>query len=97
MSEEVNQDVTPNPVTEGAKHIGRLGGLAVGNKRRAAKGEQPVVPEVTFNEETMAAYRKEFARQGGLKGGVARSAKLSKERKKEIGRLGGLARWSKHV
>lgn len=96
--EEVNQDITPNPVVEGAKHIGRLGGYAAGAKRKLSKGETPnEVPTVTFNEEQMAAYRKEFARQGGLKGGVARSAKLSKERKKEIGRLGGLARWGKHL
>jgi hypothetical protein len=94
MSEE-----TPNPVSEAAKHNGRLGGLTSGAKRRAAKGEDaaPIAPPVAFDESQMAAYRREFARQGGLKGGVARGAKLSKERKQEIGRMGGLARWGKHL
>jgi general stress protein YciG len=49
------------------------------------------------NPEVMAKYRKEFARQGGLRGGKARAAVLTEERRKEIGRQGGLARWGKHV
>jgi hypothetical protein len=35
----------------------------------------------------------EFARQGGLKGGKARAAKLTPERRREIARLAAKKRW----
>jgi len=38
---------------------------------------------------------KEYARKGGLKGGLARAAKLSKKRRAEIARKAAHARWSK--
>ena len=34
---------------------------------------------------------------GGLKGGKARAAKLSAKKRKEIARLGALARWSRNT
>jgi hypothetical protein len=37
----------------------------------------------------------EFARQGGLKGGVARAAKLAPERRAEIAKKAAKARWGK--
>lgn len=36
-----------------------------------------------------------LGRKGGLKGGKARAAKLSKERLSEIGKAGAKARWKK--
>ena len=36
-----------------------------------------------------------LGRKGGLKGGKARAAKLSRERLSEIGRQGATARWAK--
>jgi hypothetical protein len=38
-----------------------------------------------------------FARQGGLKGGSARAATLTAERRREIARLAAKRRWSKTV
>jgi hypothetical protein len=37
---------------------------------------------------------KEFARQGGLKGGAARAAKLSPERRRDIAKAAAQKRWS---
>ena len=37
----------------------------------------------------------EFARQGGLKGGIARAASLSPEQRKEIAKKAAARRWSK--
>ena len=37
--------------------------------------------------------RSEFARKGGLAGGLARAKKLSKRRRSEIARNAALARW----
>lgn len=37
----------------------------------------------------------EYARQGGLKGGKSRAAKLSKKRRAEIARKAAKARWQK--
>jgi len=37
----------------------------------------------------------EFARSGGLKGGIARAAALSDERRREIARLAAKSRWGK--
>ncbi len=38
---------------------------------------------------------KEFCRLGGRRGGVARAAKLSPERRSEIAKLGAATRWKK--
>ena len=37
-----------------------------------------------------------LGRLGGLKGGKARMAQLSKEEKSELGKLAAKARWDKH-
>ncbi len=42
---------------------------------------------------TAAAH--EFARKGGLKGGKARAAKLSPEKRKEIAKKGAAKRWGR--
>jgi hypothetical protein len=36
-----------------------------------------------------------LGRKGGLKGGVARAANLTPEKRKEIARIAAVARWSK--
>lgn len=64
-----------------------------------------IVDQVTSEEETReteaeeAKARSEAARilgrLGGKKGGVARAAKLSAKRRKEIARKGAEARWGK--
>jgi len=45
-------------------------------------------------EETLRDPALEHSRQGGLKGGKARAAKLSKKRRSEIARKAAKARWS---
>lgn len=52
-----------------------------------ATGEQ----EESFEIEPVNA----FARAGGLKGGIARAANLSQERRKEIAKKAASARWEK--
>ncbi|HBL27607.1 MAG TPA: histone H1 [Acidobacteria bacterium] len=47
-------------------------------------------------EEPIRAAAALLGREGGLKGGKARSEKLSPERRAEIARKAALARWSKH-
>jgi hypothetical protein len=46
-------------------------------------------------EDTPRDLSKEYARKGGLKGGVARDHKLSKERRSEIAAKAGRARWAR--
>jgi len=43
------------------------------------------------------ALMSEFGRRGGLKGGPARAAALSRERRREIARNAALARWRKRA
>jgi hypothetical protein len=54
----------------------------------AATGEAP--PETAKDPAAVA-----LGRRGGLKGGKARAAKLSKERQSEIGRKAARARWKR--
>jgi len=53
--------------------------------------EQATATEI--KEKNPAAV--ELGRLGGLKGGKARAAKLSQERKQEIARKAALTRWAK--
>jgi len=55
-----------------------------------AIGETPVVPEPDKNPAAVA-----LGRLGGLKGGKARAAKLTAERRSEIARNAVEARWKK--
>lgn len=58
---------------------------------RAATGEpEPLTPKGTKNPAAVA-----LGRLGGLKGGRARAAKLSKSRKAEIARKAAATRWAK--
>jgi hypothetical protein len=52
---------------------------------------KPKIPE------NIRAYFVEMGRQGGLKGGEARSNSLSPERRKEIAQKAIAARWAKRV
>lgn len=47
------------------------------------------------NREMPDSPATEFARKGGLKGGVARAAKLAPERRAEIAKKAAKARWGK--
>jgi hypothetical protein len=49
-----------------------------------------VVPLTASGKNALAVA---FGRMGGLRGGPARAAKLSAEKRKEIGRMGSRARW----
>jgi hypothetical protein len=51
------------------------------------------VPEPVDPVKAAAAL---LGRQGGLKGGKARSEKLSPERRAEIARKAAMSRWAKH-
>jgi hypothetical protein len=51
------------------------------------------VPKIDRPEKNAAAV--ELGRRGGLKGGVARAAKLSAKKRKEIAKKAAAARWSK--
>jgi hypothetical protein len=46
-------------------------------------------------EKTPASEGKEYARKGGLKGGKARAAALSKSRRSEIAKRAAQKRWAK--
>ena len=46
-------------------------------------------------EDTQRDPGKEYARKGGLKGGVGRAKALSPERRKAIARKAAVARWKK--
>lgn len=54
----------------------------------------PVEPEPDITE-AMRAAAAAFGRMGGKKGGPARSAALTPERRAEIARAASLARWKK--
>jgi len=58
-------------------------------------GTAPPQPEPEPEDPVKAAAAL-LGRKGGLKGGRARSEKLSPERRAEIARKAALARWSKH-
>jgi hypothetical protein len=60
-------------------------GEAVGDK---PKQQEPELDPVE-------AYKKEFARKGGLAGGPARASALSAKKRKEIARKAAKARWKK--
>jgi hypothetical protein len=65
-----------------------------------AIGEAPKQPEPTPEPERPPEREKDPAavslgRRGGLKGGPARAAKLTKEEKSEIGRKAATKRWGK--
>ena len=45
--------------------------------------------------ETYPIAGKEYARKGGLKGGVARAKALTKKQRKEIAKKAAAARWGK--
>lgn len=53
-------------------------------------------PTPQESEDPIRAAAAELGRRGGLKGGKARSEKLSPERRAEIARKAALSRWSKH-
>jgi hypothetical protein len=58
---------------------------------RAATGEpEPLTPKGTKNPAAVA-----LGRLGGLRGGKARAAKLSKSKRAEIAKKAAAARWSK--
>ena len=46
-------------------------------------------------EQSPASEGKEYARQGGLKGGKARAKSLTPEQRSEIARVASEARWKK--
>jgi hypothetical protein len=54
---------------------------------------QPIPPEPVEPEKDPLAVA--LGRRGGLKGGIARKAKLSKKRRSEIAREAVKARWAK--
>lgn len=58
-------------------------------------GTAPPAPEEE-SEDPLRKAAAELGRRGGLKGGKARSEKLSPERRAEIARKAALSRWSKH-
>ena len=46
-------------------------------------------------EDRLSSAAAMLGRRGGLKGGPARAAKLTKERRREIGRKAARARWDR--
>jgi hypothetical protein len=65
--------------------VNQLGKLIVDISVRERQEEALLQPE--------DSGASEFARQGGLRGGVSRAAKLSPQRRKEIARLAASTRW----
>jgi hypothetical protein len=63
----------------------------IGNAVRVMQIATGEVPENTLD------VGKEYARKGGLKGGVARAQKLSARQRKEIARKAAETRWKKSV
>jgi len=57
-----------------------------------ATGEAPPEPESTKDPAAV-----ELGRKGGLKGGPARAAKLSRTRRQEIARKAAAVRWEKRA
>jgi hypothetical protein len=67
-----------------------------GQKRPAdVIGAAIMVAKIATGEAEEKADGKEYARSGGLKGGKARAAKLSAEKRKEIAKKAALSRWQK--
>ncbi len=67
-----------------------------GEKRPAdVVGAAVTVAKIATGEIEEEADGKDYARKGGLKGGAARSKKLTPERRREIARKAAAARWSK--
>lgn len=67
-----------------------------GEKRPAdVVGAAVKVMQIATGEIEEEADGKDYARKGGLKGGAARSKKLTPERRREIARKAAAARWSK--
>lgn len=69
-----------------------------GEKRPAdAVGAAVMVARIATGEieEDLPDPGKEYARKGGRKGGRARAAKLTPERRREIARKAANARWGK--
>lgn len=62
--------------------------------------DDPIQPETGVNQEDGGVVKNPAAvalgRLGGLKGGNARSRKLSRERRREIAAVGAAARWKNH-
>lgn len=52
--------------------------------------------DAPMDNEEMKRYAREFARKGGLKGGPARAAKLSPERRSAIARKAVKKRWKNY-
>ncbi|HXQ82148.1 MAG TPA: hypothetical protein VN775_12590 [Opitutaceae bacterium] len=64
--------------------------------QQVAEGTRPPFNEASAVLDNMALRRKvmqEMGRLGGLKGGKARAASLSKEKRKAIARKAALSRW----
>jgi hypothetical protein len=59
--------------------------------------EEPKVEETPIedNRSEISKYLSTIGRKGGLKGGKARSEKLTPERRKEISKKAALTRWKK--
>lgn len=55
----------------------------------ATEGPDEVLPE----RDAVTKYLAEIGRRGGIKGGKARAANLTKRRRQEIARLAAQARW----
>lgn len=67
-----------------------------GQKRPAdVIGNAIVVAKIATGEITEEANGKEYAREGGRKGGALRAKKLSSARRKEIAQKAAQARWGK--
>jgi hypothetical protein len=60
---------------------------------RATSDEPDAIPPVDPTKNPAAVA---LGRLGGRKGGIARAAKLSPRKRKEIARKGAKARWEKH-
>lgn len=59
-------------------------------------GTAELPPPAEEPEDPLRKAAAELGRRGGLKGGKARSEKLSPERRAEIARKAALVRWNKH-
>ncbi len=79
----------PNRSSKRARDINELAAQVVGE----AVGEREPEPEAPATPKDAAAV--ELGRRGGLKGGKARAAKLSPERRAEIAKRAAEARWAK--
>jgi len=82
-----NRSSTPRDVNELAAQIVR-------EATSEATSDKDEAPAPTKPEKDPLAV--ELGRRGGLKGGPARAAKLSAERRKEIAREAAKTRWKRH-